>query len=230
LRSGLIVGAEALIRWAHPSKGFIPPVAFIPLAESSGFIIDIGEWVLNKACLDCARWNTKGLTNINVAVNVSSLQFKRGNLELLVLNALQQSGISGELLELELTESLLTENSKMLKSTLSSLRQQGVKFSIDDFGTGYSNLSYLKNFDVEILKIDQSFIRKLLENQSDRAIVNAIIQMATSLNMKTVAEGVEDENVLTEIRAMNCHIGQGFHWSKPLPFDEFVKFYNLFNR
>jgi len=224
IRSKQVVGAEALLRWKHPQKGLIPPNKFIPVAESSGLIIDIGSWVIEQACKDCKYWTEKGLEDIDVAVNVSSIQFKRGNITSVVLQALEKAGLGGHLLELEMTESLLIDQSGELKMTLSELRDAGIRFSIDDFGTGYSNLAYLKNFEVETLKIDQSFIRRVQQSPQDMALVKAIVQMSSSLNMKTVAEGIETKEVMDICEQLSCDIGQGYYWAKPLPLDEFIEF------
>ncbi len=229
LSSNKVIGAEALLRWHHPEKGLIPPVKFIPLAESSGLITKIGRWVIRQACQDCKIWTSGSLKNLPVAVNVSSIQFKRGDMQGVVLEALSESSLDGDLLELELTESLLFDHTGDLQQTLADLRKVGVRFSIDDFGTGYSNLGYLNKFEVETLKIDQSFVRKMANSSSDSAIVKAIIQMALSLNIKTVAEGIETIEILGLCKELSCDIGQGYHWSKPIEFDEFVEFVNNYN-
>ncbi|WP_269531068.1 bifunctional diguanylate cyclase/phosphodiesterase [Chitinimonas sp. BJYL2] len=226
LAAGTVSGAEALIRWQHPELGLIPPARFIPVAEKSGLIIEIGAWVLEEACRQTMCWQRDGLGDLTISVNLSPVQFRRDNVERLVLNALQASGLPANRLELELTESLLIEDSEHLSALLGRLRAVGVSFSIDDFGTGYSNLSYLKRFEVERLKIDQSFIRRLTEDTQDEAIVRAIIQMAGSLKLDTVAEGVEDADTLARILELGCHHGQGFYWSPALPaaqFDAFVR-------
>jgi diguanylate cyclase len=217
LHSLKIKGFEALLRWQHPQYGFIPPSTFIPLAESSGVIIQLGEWVLNEACHQAKLWIDAGFSDFSIAVNISSIQFKRGNLETIVTHALEKSGLPPHRLELELTESALIEDSERLKTTLASLRHLGVHFSIDDFGTGYSNLGYLKKFQVEYLKIDQSFIRRMEDHPDDAVIVKAIIQLAKSLGLETIAEGVETESVAQLLRMMGCQHAQGYLWSRPLP-------------
>lgn len=225
LHTGVVVSAEALIRWMHPEKGMISPLDFIPLAEKSGLIQEIGEWVLRQATKDCKKWHSICDSKPAVAVNVSSVQLKSGDLNNIVRSALNDSGLDPSCLELELTESVLFEESSALQETVSEFRQIGVKVSIDDFGTGYSNLAYLKKFDVEILKIDRSFIQRILDDPHDQAIVSAIVQISKSLQLEVVAEGIENEAVAAKLRELGCHLGQGFYWSKPIPFDDFIIYY-----
>lgn len=217
-----VIGAEALIRWQHPQKGMIPPNLFISVAEKSGLIQDIGQWVMEEACRTCVNWHKAGFNELHVAVNVSPLQFKRGGIEAIVIDILSSSKLPADKLEIEMTESLLIDDTETLRSALTNLRQLGVTFSIDDFGTGYSNLGYLKKFDIETLKIDQSFTQKINESANEKAIVEAIIQMAMKLDLKTVAEGVETIEQLETIKSMGCTIGQGYFWSKPLPNEKFL--------
>jgi diguanylate cyclase len=225
LASGRIVGAEALIRWRHPERGMISPAQFIPVAEQSGQIVEIGAWVLTEACSQAAAWQrTEGLAGLVVSVNLSPVQAHRGDLERAVTSALETSGLPPRLLELELTESLLIEESEQLNATLGRLRHMGIAFAIDDFGTGYSNLAYLKRFEVARLKIDQSFVRRMTVNQNDEAIVRAILQMAAALNLGVIAEGVEDETTLARLLDLGCEQGQGFHWSPALPPERFAAY------
>jgi len=224
LRTGRLIGAEALIRWRHAEMGNISPVRFIPLAERSGLIIPIGDWVLQEACAQAQRWRAAGWTDLTISVNVSPVQFRRGSVETSVAQALATSGLPSTNLELELTESLLIQDSLALAESLASLRRMGVRFAIDDFGTGYSNLAYLKRFEVERLKIDQTFVRRLTDDLQDQAIVRAIVQMASSLNLFTVAEGVEDAATLALLGDLGCQQGQGFHWSPAVPAAEFEIF------
>jgi diguanylate cyclase (GGDEF)-like protein len=224
LRTGKLIGAEALIRWNHAEMGNISPVRFIPLAERSGLIIPIGDWVLQEACAQAQRWRAAGWTDFTISVNVSPVQFKRGSVENSVAQALADSGLPSTHLELELTESLLIQDSLTLVESLATLRRMGVRFAIDDFGTGYSNLAYLKRFEVERLKIDQTFVRRLTDDVQDQAIVRAIVQMASSLNLFTVAEGVEDSATLALLGDLGCQQGQGFHWSPAVPAAEFEAF------
>jgi diguanylate cyclase (GGDEF)-like protein/PAS domain S-box-containing protein len=224
LATGAIIGAEALIRWQHPERGLIPPMRFIPIAESTGLIVPIGEWVLNEACRQAVAWRQAGLPELVMAVNLSAVQFKRDDLEQSVVAALSSSGLDPALLELELTESILIHNTEKVFATVRRLKSLGVKFSIDDFGTGYSSLAYLKRFDVDKLKIDQSFIRDLADDPGDAAIVRAIIQMARSLNLKTIAEGVEDASMLSYLRLNHCDEAQGYLFGRPMPAEEFAAF------
>ena len=224
LRSGRILGAEALLRWKHPELGMIPPGKFIPVAERSGLINEVGAWVLRQACADAQAWRGAGLGALNVAVNVSPLQFRRDDIEREVGKALAASGLPAAALELELTESLLVADARNIGDVLQRLSSQGVRIAIDDFGTGYSNLGYLRRFAVHRLKIDQSFVRRMRANAHDEGLVRAIIEMAHCLDLQTVAEGVEDAETLERLHAFGCEIGQGFHWSPALPVEAFVAF------
>lgn len=224
LKTGRIVGAEALLRWYNPGLGNIPPNRFIPVAERSGQIHEIGSWVIKQACHQAKRWQDAGLADLVVAINLSPVQFRRDNIERDVINALSESKIRASSIELELTESLLIVDSDHIRQLLKSVRSLGVHLSIDDFGTGYSNLGYLTRFEVERLKIDQSFIRRMTENAHDEGIVRAIIEMAHSLNLEVLAEGVENLTVLKRLKELGCEYGQGFYWSPALPADEFLQF------
>jgi diguanylate cyclase (GGDEF)-like protein len=224
LKTGRIVGAEALLRWHNPELGNIPPNRFIHVAERSGQIHEIGSWVIGEACRQARLWQDAGLTDLVVAINLSPVQFRRDNIERDVINALNESKIKASSIELELTESLLIVDSEHIKHLLKSIRSLGVHLSIDDFGTGYSNLGYLTRFEVERLKIDQSFIRRMTENTHDEGIVRAIIEMAHSLNLEVVAEGVENLAVLNRLQELGCEYGQGFYWSPALPPKEFLQF------
>jgi diguanylate cyclase (GGDEF)-like protein len=217
LSSGEVIGAEALIRWQHPEMGMLPPSLFISVAEDSGLIVPIGEWVIREACRQAAEWRASGLPPLVVAVNLSSIQFKRGNLEQTLADALSASGLEPGYLELELTESILIEDTGNVLAKLKRIKSLGIKLSIDDFGTGYSSLSYLKKLEVDKIKIDQSFVRDLSSDQDDAAIVKAIIHMARSLNLKTIAEGVEDEKTAGLLRLLQCNEVQGYHYAKPMP-------------
>ena len=217
LNTGSIVGAEALLRWNHPELGMIPPARFIPVAEDSGLIVPIGEWVIREACRQGVAWQAAGLPPLVMAVNLSAVQFKRSDVEQTVTQALSATGFDPHLLELELTESILIHDTANVLASVRRLKVLGVKLSIDDFGTGYSSLSYLKRFDVDKLKIDQSFIRDLGTDPDDAAIILAIIQMARSLNLKTIAEGVEDAGILEQLRLFKCDEAQGYHFARPMP-------------
>ena len=225
IASGRLVGAEALLRWNHPTLGLVLPGRFIPVAEESGLIVPIGEWVLREACREAANWQRQGMPDVVVAVNLSALQFKRGEIEMSVTRALDESGLDPALLELELTESILIHDTENVLATVMRLKHMGLKLSIDDFGTGYSSLAYLKRFKVDKLKIDQSFIRDLAKDSDDAAIVRAIVQMARSLGLRTIAEGVEDRHVLDHLRLYRCDEAQGYFFSRPVPAAKFVETY-----
>lgn len=223
--TGRLIGAEALIRWNHPDLGLVSPARFIPVAEETGLIVEIGDWVLHEACREAARWIKLGLAEPSVAVNLSAVQFKRGEIEKSVASAIEASGIEPSMLELELTESILISDTENILSTVKRLKTMGVRLSIDDFGTGYSSLSYLKRFEVDKLKIDQSFIRDLATDPEDAAIVRAIIQMAHSLGLRTVAEGVETQDVLDHLRLFHCDETQGYYHARPMPAADFIAFF-----
>ena len=227
LKRGRIVGGEALVRWQCPEHGLIAPGDFIPAAEHSGLIVPLGEWVLREACRELAHWHAQGQSQLSMAVNISSIQFRRGDVEETVRRALAASGAMPSALELELTESILIDGAEQVLATIKSLQAVGVRLAIDDFGTGYSSLAYLKRFAVDKLKIDQSFVRDIVTDQDDAAIVRAVIQMARSLNLKVLAEGVETEAVAAELRAMECDLVQGYHFGRPLPAAEFRRLIGL---
>lgn len=216
LEDGCIVGAEALIRWNSPLLGFIPPGRFIPIAEESGLIVPIGRWVLREACEQARRWVAEGLPPITVAVNLSALQFRRDDIVEAVSQVLAETGQPPELLELELTESLLMDNVEEVMVTVKRLKSLGVRLSIDDFGTGYSSLSYLKRFEVDRLKIDQSFVRDVPFDQDDAAIVRAIIQLGGSLKLEVIAEGAETEAQVEFLKGEGCREAQGYYYCRPV--------------
>jgi diguanylate cyclase (GGDEF)-like protein/PAS domain S-box-containing protein len=224
LATNTISGVEALIRWNHPQQGMIPPMKFIPIAEESGLIVPIGEWVIEEACRQAARWHSMGIT-VCVAVNISATQFKRGNLVTVVKNALKTSRLNPKFFELELTESTMMYNLESTLQTVQALKVLDLQLSIDDFGTGYSSLAYLKRFAVDKLKIDQSFVRDIVQDQEDAIIVSTIIQMAQNLNLKTIAEGVENEYVLERIKSYGCDEVQGYHYAKPLEASAFENYF-----
>lgn len=216
IATGAIIGFEALIRWEHPQLGLVPPTRFIPIAENNGFIQEIGEWVLRTACEQAMQWRNAGLPSVPIAVNVSAVQFRHHSFRALVERVLQETGLPPEYLELELTESLLLSNEDVMFDVLRELREMGVKLAIDDFGTGYSSLSYLKQFRVNKLKIDRSFICNIATDPGDAAITDAIISMARSMNIKVIAEGVEDEEQMSFLREHGCDQIQGYYFSKPI--------------
>ena len=216
LATGHLSSAEALVRWRHPVRGMVPPGEFIGLAEETGLIADIGEFVLRRACRQACEWQRSGLAPIRVSVNLSVHQLRQGKLVSLVRQVLDETRLMPEYLELELTESQLLDSVEHIISTFQQLRELGVKLAIDDFGTGYSSLSYLKRFPVDYVKIDQAFIRGLNEGTEDAAITRAIIAMAHSLELKVVAEGVEDEQQLAFLKAHHCDEVQGYLISRPV--------------
>jgi diguanylate cyclase (GGDEF)-like protein len=217
--SSRIVGFEALVRWRHPERGVISPTEFIPLAEETGLIVPIGEWVLRAACQQATTWQLPGKPPVRVAVNLSAKQFKDENLTQSVLSALHDSGLPAELLELELTEGTLMDDARATMVTLEQLRGIGVYLSIDDFGTGYSSMNYLKRFDVRALKIDKSFISGLPLDSENAAITRAIIAMAHGLKMAVVAEGVETDAQLVLLEQYGCDMVQGYYLGHPSPPD-----------
>ncbi len=229
LKTKKVFGMEALIRWNHPTMGMISPAQFIPLAEDTGLIVSIGEWVIRTACEQLKVFQNAGLQNLTVAVNLSSRQFKESNLVPSIANILQDTGLAGEYLELELTESILMSNSQEIISTLCELKNMGLKLAIDDFGTGYSSLSYLKRFPMDKLKIDRSFVKDISTGSDDSAIVRAIINLGHSLNLRVIAEGVETREQLDFLSEHDCNEMQGYYYSKPLSVEEFRSFVERHN-
>jgi len=224
LQDGHIVGAEALLRWRHPELGMISPVEFIPIAEDSGQILAIGEWVLRTSVRQLKQWLDAGLRPMVMAVNLSAVQFRHPNLIDLVTRILDEAALPPEFLELELTEAAAMDDPPAAIAIMNKLDEHGIRMSIDDFGTGYSSLSYLKKFKVDKLKIDQSFVRDISDDPDDKAIVTAIINLASSLGMHTIAEGVETASQLAFLRLQGCDEVQGYYFSKPLPKDQFEAF------
>jgi diguanylate cyclase (GGDEF)-like protein/PAS domain S-box-containing protein len=218
--TGKITGLEALLRWQHPELGLVPPDKFIRIAENSGLIIPIGEWVLRTACSQARNWQDEGLPTVSLAVNVSAVQFRQEGFCELIRRLLHETGLAPQYLELELTESLLLANADVTLSVLQELKAMGLTLAIDDFGTGYSSFSYLRQFQVSKLKIDRSFIRDVAVNPNDAAITAAIIGMAKGLNLKVIAEGVENEAQLSFLRTHQCDEIQGYYFSKPLTVDK----------
>ena len=224
LATGQICGAEALIRWKHPEKGNISPAEFIPVAEETGQIVAIGEWVLRTACLRFASWQKLGLPKIPVAVNLSIRQLRQPNLADMIESVLKETGLSPECLELEITEGIMMGDTQAAMMFLTRMQKLGVQMSIDDFGTGFSSLSYLKNLPVDKLKIDQSFVRDIGTDESDAAIIRSIISLGHRLELKVIAEGVETIEQLDFLRLRGCDEIQGYFFSHPLASDEFFKF------
>ncbi|KGP74630.1 EAL domain-containing protein [Pontibacillus yanchengensis] len=220
-----VVGVEALIRWEHPTMGMISPGEFIPIAEETGLIIPIGEWVLQNACHQIKEWESRGYDGISVSVNLSARQFKQRNLVSVVKGALKDTGVDPRHLELELTENIIIQNTDETIKTMKELKELGIQISIDDFGTGYSSLGYLKNFPISTLKIDKSFVADVLENSNNEAITHTIITLAHNLDLKVIAEGVETKEQLDFLTSKDCDFLQGYYFSKPIPADEFEKKY-----
>ncbi|RXT07119.1 EAL domain-containing protein [Ammoniphilus sp. CFH 90114] len=215
-----ITGVEALVRWNHPDLGLVPPADFIPLSEEIGHIIPLGIWVLYTACVQNKAWQDAGYPPISVSVILSTKQFKQSNLVQLVSDVLNETGLEPQYLKLELTETDMMENTDEILATLQQLKNMGIKIMIDDFGKGYSSLGYLKKFPVDILKIDQSFIREIESSPSEREIVIAILQLAQILDLQVIAEGIETEEQFAFLRKHDCDVMQGYYFSKPLPLRE----------
>ena len=235
LRTGQLIGAEALLRWWCPDNSkeggrFISPAEFIPVAEQSGLIVPIGEWVLKTACKLNKTWQDKGIPPFRIAVNISGVQFHRADIVRLTSDALKESGLDPKYLELEITESVFMENMQMAIDILAQLHKLGVELAVDDFGTGYSSLSYLRQFPIDRLKIDQSFIRNALINSDDRMIAKTIITLGHSLNLKVIAEGVETVDHEDFLREEGCDEVQGFKYTKPLPQDQFREYVVNYSR
>ncbi|QGQ94662.1 bifunctional diguanylate cyclase/phosphodiesterase [Paenibacillus psychroresistens] len=219
LISDQITGVEALVRWQHPSRGLVPPLEFIPLAEETGMIVPIGEWVLRTACRQNVEWQMAGYTPMRVAVNLSAYQFKQSNIVQTVAEILRETGLNPKYLELEITESIAMQNAEQVIQTLEALKLLGIQISIDDFGTGYSSLSYLRNFPIDRLKIDKTFVDNITDSAGDAVIAESIIAMAKSLKLEVIAEGVETKEQYQFLKSSGCHEMQGYFFSKPLPVD-----------
>jgi diguanylate cyclase (GGDEF)-like protein/PAS domain S-box-containing protein len=220
IATGKITGLEALLRWQHPELGLVPPDKFIRIAENSGLIAPIGEWVLRTACFQAKKWQDEGIAPVSVAVNVSAVQFRQAGFCQLIRKVLQDTCLAPQYLELELTESLLLANAEVTLSVLKELKSMGLALAIDDFGTGYSSFNYLRQFRVSKLKIDRSFISDVATNPDDSAITAAIISMAKNLNLRVIAEGVETEAQMAFLRSHDCDEIQGYYFSKPLAADQ----------
>ena len=224
LQNGKITAMEALIRWQHPQLGLVPPNRFIPIAESGGLIVEIGEWVLHEACREAARWKQMGFDIPTVAVNLSAVQFRRSDLASTVRSALSAAHLDPSALEVELTESLLLEESPNVLSTLKRLRELGVSLSLDDFGAGYSGFAYLRNFELDKLKIDRCLVSNIAIHPKEDALVRSIVHLAKNFGLKTVAEGVEDLTALDAVRRAGCDEVQGYYFAKPMPSCDFTDY------
>lgn len=223
LEGGAVTGAEALLRWQHPQRGLISPAEFIPLAEETGLIVPIGEWVLRTACAQAQVWHAAGHSDLRVTVNFSARQFEHPNLAALIRTVLKETGLAASALELEITESIAMKDIGFSGAILTELSAHGIHISIDDFGTGSSSLRYLKRFPIDTLKIDQTFVRDLASDVSDAAITAAMIAMAHALELKVIAEGVETEQQLAFLRSRQCDEMQGYLFSPPVPAEAFMK-------
>ncbi|WP_374363002.1 putative bifunctional diguanylate cyclase/phosphodiesterase [Pseudoduganella danionis] len=216
--TGALVGVEALVRWNHPELGLVPPIRFIPLAEDTGFINQLGQWVLREACRQMVRWQEAGLVVPKIAVNLSVKQFERGSIVNMVADTLHETGLEPGRLQLEVTESVIM-NTDDAMVFINDLHAIGVGLAIDDFGTGYSSLAYLKQLPVQTLKIDRSFIKDISTDVNDEAIAIAIIQLGKSMNLSVIAEGVETIQQAEFLVRHGCHLAQGYLYSKPLDAD-----------
>jgi diguanylate cyclase (GGDEF)-like protein len=221
-----ITGVEALVRWQHPQLGLVSPLEFIPLAEDTGLIVPIGEWVLRTACLQGRRWRDLGFAPMQIAVNISARQFHDQNLAETVIRILEETNLPPNSLQLELTESSIMQNAEFAAGMLRRLKSMGVNISIDDFGTGFSSLASLKRLPIDALKIDQSFVRDVTSDPDDAALVNAIITLAHNLRLKVIAEGVETEDQLRFLQLLRCDQIQGSFFSKPLPAESLLSLFD----
>jgi EAL domain-containing protein (putative c-di-GMP-specific phosphodiesterase class I) len=219
LDTGAVVGAEALLRWNHPQRGAVSPVDFIPIAEDTGLIVSIGEWVLRTACRDMTLVQRRTGRRLKVAVNLSPRQLRAPNLSAVIGDALARSGLAAQDLELEITESMVIDNPDASIEAMQRLRAMGVGLAIDDFGTGYSSLSYLTRFPVAKLKLDRSFVRGLPDNLRDAAIATSVVAMGHGLKLQVLAEGIETEAQMQFLRALGCEMGQGWLFAKAMPLD-----------
>jgi diguanylate cyclase (GGDEF)-like protein/PAS domain S-box-containing protein len=222
-KTGATVGAEALIRWAHPTRGPLSPIKFIPVAEETGLILPIGAWVMREACQQAQSWKDAGLSTGSMAVNVSTTQFRDEHFLEDLFSILRETGLDPHFLELEVTEGVLMKDAGVAASTLKAVRDIGIRVSVDDFGTGYSSLSYLRRFPLDALKIDQSFLHKIYVAPDDAIIVSAIIGMGRAIGLRVIAEGVESAEELAFLKANDCDEAQGYYFSRPVPAEEFVK-------
>jgi diguanylate cyclase (GGDEF)-like protein/PAS domain S-box-containing protein len=223
LSSGAITGVEALLRWKHPERGFIPPAQFVPIAEDTGLILPIGHWVLSEACRQSREWLDAGFAPVPMAVNISAVEFRSRDFLENVRAVLKESRIEAHCLELELTESVLMKHAESTVAMLKSLKEIGVQLTVDDFGTGYSSLSYLRQFPIDALKVDQSFVHEISSRPDDAAIVSAVISMGNSLKKRVIAEGVETREQLDFLTAEGCEEAQGFYFNRPMVANQFVK-------
>jgi len=222
LETAAITGAEALVRWTHPTRGPVLPAQFIPVAEASGLILDIGAWVLREGCRQARVWADRRLSLSTLAINVSAVEFRSSGFLTGLLSTLDETGLDPKCLELELTESVLLERLETTAPLLQTIRDRGIRVTIDDFGTGYSSLSYLQRLPLDALKIDQSFFRQIADIPGDPSILDAIISMGRSLKLRVIVEGIESAGDIDFLRAHACEEGQGFYLSPPVPAEQFA--------
>lgn len=228
---GEVIGAEALVRWQHPQRGMVPPADFIALAEQTGLILPLGEWVLKQACAQLASWHQQPHTAaLTMAVNVSARQFRQPDFVAQVLGIIERSGVAASQLKLELTESLLVRDVDDIIAKMAALKAHGVGFALDDFGTGYSSLAYLKRLPLDLLKIDQAFVRDLLTNPSDAAIARTVVSLGHHLGLSVMAEGVETPEQHDYLARLGCHAFQGYLFSKPMPASDFMAYVDRHER
>jgi diguanylate cyclase len=223
LKTGMITGVEALVRWQHPQRGLVGPLNFISVAEDCGLMMPIGKWVLRESCRQAKAWQDAGLPRIELAVNVSAVEFRNDGFLEGVETVLKETGLEPRYLELELTESVLMQHAKFTIPMLQKLKAVGVRLAIDDFGTGYSSLSYLRQFPIDTLKVDQSFVHEINANSDDATIISAVINMGSSLNYRVIAEGVETVEQVAFLQVHGCDEGQGYYFSRPVPAPEFAR-------
>jgi EAL domain-containing protein (putative c-di-GMP-specific phosphodiesterase class I) len=224
LETGHITGAEALVRWEHPTRGLVGPSEFILVAEERGLIVPLGEWVMHEACRQNKAWQKAGMAPLPIAINLSAVHFQQSTLLRTVQQTLHDHALPVHCLELELTESSILQNSNATISTMNRFKAVGVMLALDDFGTGYSSLSQLKGLPLDNLKLDQSFVRGLPDDTDDLAICTAVIAMGRALGLKVIAEGVESTAQLAVLRALGCDVGQGYLFARPLPAQQFLDF------
>jgi EAL domain-containing protein (putative c-di-GMP-specific phosphodiesterase class I) len=221
LKTGELIGMEALVRWRHPVRGLVSPLEFIALAEETGQILELGQWVMRTACMQLKAWQGKGYQPVRMAVNLAGRQLESGQIIDEIAQVLEETGISGDQLELEITESTIMEHAEEVIVTLEKIKEMGVMLAVDDFGTGYSSLSYLKRFPIDMLKIDRAFVSDITSDKVDADIVTTIITLAHSLGVKVIAEGVETDLQKEFLTREGCDYMQGYLLGKPVPADEF---------
>lgn len=223
-KTGMVIGAEALIRWQHPELGLISPFEFIPIAEETSQIIPIGKWTLQEACRQLKKWHSAGCANLKMGINLSAIEFEQKDFVQTIISTIEEVGVPASSIDLELTERIAMVDEKETLSKLKALKSYGVHLSIDDFGTGYSSLAYLPLYPIDTLKIPREFVNRIGNSTDGNEIIHTIISLAHTLNMKVIAEGVETKEQLTVLQHNACYLIQGYYYSKPVSEDEFIKF------